>query len=169
MINFYFIFIHSGLIPRTVETIFSKNHPSLGFDWIRYSRGASTSAIPSPIGACEKNSHWLHYKYQRARSTILANETSCSRLQFFDRIIASRVGICRSPCRRFISYVRFGRTQCQHRWIYHNECNIHHHCDGRSHQFIVDFSLQLGKEDAISIISLASVQFTSFWFGCRTQ
>lgn len=154
MLEFYFVSIYSGPVSRTLETILSKDHTSLGFDRFRLAWGAPTCTVPCPIGTCEENSHRLHNKYQRARSTILANETSSSRLQFFNCFDASRVGFCRSSCRRFISHVRFGRTQCQPRWIYHNERNLYHHCNGSTNQFAVDFSVQLGKEDAIDISSL---------------
>lgn len=128
-----------------MEALLCRNNASMGSDRIRYSWRASTTAILGAIGAREKSSHRLHYKYQRAAATILANEIASGRFQLFDCHFTRRIGRCRCSGSCIISNVTAGcayratRLRCDD-----IECHFIHHSYGSQHQFMFNFFLQLG-------------------------
>lgn len=81
----------SGSLPRDVETVFCRNHPSMGFDRFWHSGRAPKTSVPGQISTHkEKNSQHCH-KNCGAKTPFLENEVPWNHDQF---VIGCLAGAC---------------------------------------------------------------------------
>lgn len=115
----------------------------MGFDRFRYTRRASTAELSGTTGAREKSAHRLHYQYERATATVLADEIAGGRFQFFNCHFTRCHGRGCRPRRCTLSHVCVGRAKRKR--LRCNDIEFSYHCHSRLYQFRINFHFQLGK------------------------
>lgn len=128
-----------------MEAILGRNNAPLGFNWFRYTWGASTAAIFGTIGAREKSSHRLYYEYKRTATAVLANEIASGRFQFFNCNFTRCVGRCCRFGGCIVSNVTVGCTHRSRLQCDQVQCHFIHNSYGGQYQFVPNFCIQLGK------------------------